>query len=142
MIEERLNCYISGLFDMACSWSKEIRPSHINTFVSKVKNYKEKFSKYYEVPIDSINLTRINITIKDLLESLLGKESNLIDSITYYIEHDLGKPKTLYKVKENSNLIDLLSGYDNGLSGFYIVEDIYFIEYKDYILCLIIGNNE
>lgn len=142
MIEERLSCYFSGLIDMSCSCSQEIRPSHIKVNVFKIKDYKEKFSKYYEVPIESIKLTKINITINELFKNLLGKNNNLISSLLYYIEHDIGLPKEIYKVKDSSNLIDILSGYNNGVSGFYFVEDIYFIEYDKYIVSYIIGNNE
>ena len=142
MIEKRLSCYFSGLTNMASSCSKEIGLSYINTTVFKLNNYKESFSKHYKIPITNINLIKSKLTINKLFENLLGKDKNIIESLIYYIECDIGKPKAIYEVKEDSNLIDLLSGYNNGISGFYIVEDIYFVEYEKVIVCFILGNNE
>ena len=142
MIEKRLSCYFSGLTNMASSCSKKIGLSYINTTVFKLNNYKESFSKHYKIPITSINLIKSKLTINKLFENLLGKDKNIIESLIYYIECDIGKPKAIYEVKEDSNLIDLLSGYNNGISGFYIVEDIYFVEYEKVIVCFILGNNE
>ena len=142
LIDKNLSGYFSGLTDMASSCSKEIGLSYINTIVFKLNNYKESFSKYYKVPITSIDLIKSDITLNKLFEIWLGKDKNLIESLIYYIEHDVGTPKAIYKVKEDNNLIELLSGYNNGISGFYIVEDIYFVEYEKVIVCFILGNNE
>ena len=55
---------------------------------------------------------------------------------------EVGDYKKVLTVSENSKVLDLLSGSDGGIGGFYIVEDVYFIEFDKMIVCFIIGNDE
>ena len=141
MIETGTTCYLSGLIDLTTSLSKKINPSFINVTCFKKNKFKENFSKYYKIPINKIKLNKSNKNIDKLLKSWLGNNkvvTNLID----IINKELDIPINTYIPTKDSKLDSLLSGYNRGLSGMYFVEEIYFIEYNNYMICYILGNNE
>ena len=132
--------YIDGLFNLASSVSKNIGPSFIRaSLYDKDKFYKE-FKKNYRLKDNVMNIVETKRSFKQVLHEWLDDE-HLEESILYWINLKFGKNIKVL-ASDNDQIIDQLSGYAGGVSGFYFVEDIYFIEYDKYMLVLIMGNNE
>lgn len=126
---------------MASSISKNIGPSYVVVDCFDKDNYKKEFSKYYEIEEDDIKLVESNLTMKDILFAWFGKEEiNITDSLLYWVERNSGKSIKVYEC--SNKLHKLLSRSDGGVSEFYFVEDIYFIEFDEVIMCFMLGNNE
>ena len=140
MIESGYTSYITGLTHMAGVMSNNLSYSYIEATVFKLKDYKKNFSKFYEVDEDKIKLEKIERSSRDVFYDWF-KNSEIVNNLAYLVERSLGKEKNVYMVCDNS-LIDMLSGYDNGLSGFYILEEMIFVEYEKGMVCYMIGNNE
>lgn len=133
--------YITGLTHMASSLSKNIGPSFVEVDCFDKDNYKKEFAKYYEIKEGDIKLVESNLTMREILLGWFGEEeSNITDSLLYWIKRDSGKSLKVYEY--TNNLDELLSRSDGGVSEFYIVEDIYFIEFDEVVMCFILGNNE
>ena len=133
--------YITGLTHMASSLSKNIGPSFVEVDCFDKDNYKKEFAKYYEIKEGDIKLVESNLTMREILLEWFGEEeSNITDSLLYWIKRDSGKSLKVYEY--TNNLDELLSRSDGGVSEFYIVEDIYFIEFNEVMMCFILGNNE
>ena len=135
------SAYLSGVIEMASSYSKYMGPSYMTAICFDLKNPLEDFKKFYEIK-ENINIEKITVTYHDLLISLLGNDKDLIDSIEHLTRLSVGDVEEIYTVEENSNLINSLSRSDGGLSQFYIVEDIYFIKFNKVYVVFMIGNDE
>lgn len=141
MLNTNKSLYITGLTNMASSLSKNIGPSFVEVDCFDKDNYKKEFAKYYEIKEGDIKLVESNLTMREILLEWFGEEeSNITDSLLYWIKRDSGKSLKVYEY--TNNLDELLSRSDGGLSQFYIVEDIYFIEFDEVVMCFILGNNE
>ena len=138
-----ISSYISGLTNMASSCSNEIGPSYISADCFNKKNFKKEFSKYYKIPIECIKIEESKKTLEQVFSEWLGKKGDdIIENLLYWIKLCVGEPIKTFDLSEDSNLINILSRCDNGISEFYFVEDVFFVEYKEYMVCFIIGNNE
>lgn len=136
-MHKELTCYIDGLITMASSLSKKISHSGIYTTCFKNKNFKEELYKHYKLSLN--NLIKENQTLKEILSLYL--EENLVNSLIDLLEHDLGKEINISTI-QNKEELEKLSCFKGGKVPFYFVEEFYIVEYKDYFLCLIMGNNE
>ena len=133
--------YITGLTHMASSLSKNIGPSIVEVDCFDKNNFDEEFAKSYNIKKEDVKLKESKYTMKDILLSWFGKdETNITDSLLYWIEFDSGKAIKVYEY--TNNLDELLSRSEGGVSNFYFVEDIYFIEFDTVIMSFILGNNE
>jgi hypothetical protein len=133
--------YITGLTHMASSLSKNIGPSFVEVDCFDKNNFDEEFAKSYDIKKEDVKLRESKYTMKDILLSWFGKdETNITDSLLYWIEFDSGKAIKVYEY--TNNLDELLSRSEGGVSNFYFVEDIYFIEFDNVIMSFILGNNE
>ena len=133
--------YITGLTHMASSLSKNIGPSFVEVDCFDKNNFDEEFAKSYDIKKEDVKLRESKYTMKDILLSWFGKdETNITDSLLYWIEFDSGKAIKVYEY--TNNLDELLSRSEGGVSNFYFVEDIYFIEFDTVIMSFILGNNE
>jgi len=124
-MDSYLSEYIDGLVNMASSFSKKIGLSYISGYCFKKDNFNNEFSNHFK--IKSFNLEPSN---SDYLNIYL--EDNLIDAFNYWINFKLGNIINYYTI-DNLKIKNTL---------FYIVDDIIVLEYNDYMICLIIGNNE
>ena len=131
--------YISVLFQMASSCSKKIGPSYAIAKCFKTKNIVDDFKKYYEIN-EEIELKKLNITFNKLLERIFGKNKGIIDGLLHWINCYSGKPLNIYTI--NYNIIESLGLSEKGASPFYFCEDVYFIEFEKFVMCVIIGNDE
>ncbi len=143
MIQKGISSYITGLTNLASYYSEEIGPSYIEADCFDLKNYKDDFSKYHNVSPNDFKLVDTNKELKDVLLSWLGsKDIKIIDGIIHWINVYIGSPKKIYSIKCSDDFLDSLSIFNGGSSRFYFIEDIYFVEFKEYMVCFILGNNE
>ena len=135
--------YINGLTNMASSCTKQMGPSYMKAVCFDKKNYIESFKDYYNIPNEKVSLTETAMTLKDFLECFFGKNKEIIEGLMHWIHINAGDAKKVLTIEdENRDLIETLSGSDGGISGFYILEDIYFIEFDKMVICFTIGNDE
>ena len=127
---------------MASSCFKNMGPSYMNSVCFDVDNYRNEFSKHYKVKDEDIKIHKYEGTFSELFKNLYLDEDNIINGLKYWLEMELDEIKNIYIEDEDSKLDSLLSGSEGGVSGFYSVEEVIFIEFEKTMLVIIIGNNE
>ena len=142
MYLEGYSSYIDGLVNMASSCSEYMMPSYMRAICFKKKNYKKAFCNFYKIPEKELEIIETSLTLKDFINQSFGNIKEITEGLTHWLHMEVGDYKKVLTVSENSKVLDLLSGSDGGIGGFYIVEDVYFIEFDKMIVCFIIGNDE
>ena len=131
--------YISGLFKMASSCSKKIGYSYATAACFKPKNFIDGFKDFYQIKED-VKLKKSNITYTKLLERIFGKNKRIIEGLIHWTTFNSGEVLNIYTI--NNNIIESLGGGEKGLSPFYFCDNVYFIELKKLVICVLIGNDE
>ena len=54
----------------------------------------------------------------------------------------IGKPRELWLLEDDGDILDRYSGYNKGGAPFYFAEEVFVVVYKDVALMYIIGNDE
>ena len=129
--------YVSGLIRMA---SYNLGPSYMDTVCMDVDNYINEFAKDYEISSEKIQLEEMNTTLEELFSSVLNIDEKAVKNLVYWITKKCGSCKKIY-TSENEELFNSLDG-EKGLSPFFFLEEIYFAEFEDTVICFMIGNNE
>ena len=132
--------YLSGLMNIASSLSEYIGLSYIRVDCYDKETFEEEFLKNYKVKINLNNLEKSSKSLEKELEEWFGTDKKIIESLIYWIDQEIKGEKIIYY--SNKDIIEKLSGYNRGLSGLYIVEDVLFIECNKKILIFMLGNNE
>jgi len=133
--------YLSGVVEMASSYSKYMGPSYMTAICFDLKNPLEDFKRFYDIKED-IKVNKVETSYHELLITLLGNDKDLIDTVEHWTRVRIGEVQEICTIEENSNLLNLLSGSDGGLSPFYIVDDIYFVKFNKMFVVFMIGNDE
>ncbi len=141
MVQTRLSNYLSGIMNLASSLSTWIGPSYIEVECYQKEDALSTLLKDYHVPKEEYEWEEVKISFMDLLQEILGKDQKLLESIHYWINFHIGEPIKITTPKDNK-LLYKMSGSEGGNSPFYIVDNLYWIEFKDYMVFFIIGNNE
>lgn len=136
---EKIEYYINGLVDMAASVSSKIGRSYIRAISLDKKKYLKEFAESIKYKDDIVLKEVEDKKLIDILNDWLGDEHLLATNLNYYITSSIGEEKKIYKPKDEK-LIEKLSCRSWGY--FYFYEDIYFVEFKDYMICFMVGNNE
>ncbi len=132
--------YVEGLFHMASSLSKNIGPSYIRATVYNKEDFVGEFSKNYKINKKYLNILPTKKTLEDILHEWLD-DKKIEERLLYWLNLKIGKENKVLS-SDDARIIDVLSGSEKGLSGFYTLEDIYFIEYEEFYFILMMGNNE
>lgn len=132
--------YLNGMFILACSISKRIGLSYARVVVLNKNNWLQEFCQNYQLDNKKIVFSRRKRKFANILNAYFGNKDTLTKALIGKIRDLLGNEKNVY-YSENGYLIDALGG-SKGLSGFYFVEDVFFIEYEEVMVILMIGNNE
>ncbi len=135
MNKEQLIDYLNGLFQMASSLSDYIGPSYIKVDCYLKEEFKEEFCNNYN--IKGLDIKKSNKTIETALLDWFGTDEKIIESILYWLNINNIKIKTIYYFSE-----DLLNNLNNQQQDFYFLEDIIIAEISEYIIILLLGNNE
>lgn len=142
MYLEGFSSYVDGLVNMASSCSEYMMPSYMRAICFKKKNYKKAFCNFYKIPEKELEIIETSLTLKDFIIQSFGNIKEITEGLTHWLHIEVGDSKKILTVPDSSKVLNLLSGSDGGISGFYFVEDIYFIEFDKMIVCFIIGNDE
>ena len=142
MYLEGSSSYVDGLVNMASSCSEYMMPSYMRAICFKKKDFKKSFCNFYKIPEKELEIIETSLTLKDFIIQSFGNIKEIIEGLTHWLHIEAGDPKKILTVPNNSKVLNLLSGSDGGISGFYFVEDIYFIEFNKMVICFIIGNDE
>lgn len=120
--ESSLSNYFTGMSLMASSMIKS--PSYVTIDVYK--------KDVRQIP----TFIKSQYTFDEVLNAFFYKRKDIVETVSFMMEHKLGEPISVYELNEKDlNKIEEESVY-------YILEDAYVIEYKKYIVYLMIGNNE
>lgn len=141
MNELYISSYLSGVMNLASSMSTWIGPSYIEVECYEKENALSNLVKDYHLPKEEYKMEEINENLKDLLKDLLGDNPKLLESVYYWITLHIGEAVKIKTPKERK-IIDKLGNSEGGNSPFYIVDDLYLIEFQEYVVFFIIGNNE
>ncbi len=128
--------YIDGIVLMA-SWN--MKPSYMSAVCLKKENYLEEFGKPYK--LNKIILEEETQSFPTLMKELLNISKEELETFLYLIEKEAGKVEKVYTAN-NKEVWKALSGEYGGTSGFYFLEDIYFVEFEKMVICFMMGNNE
>lgn len=131
--------YLSGLFDLAASVSKNIGPSAFDVICYEKGTYQKELLKSFKIKED-IKFFDSNLSFKDLLKALFGEDKSLIEGMDYHLVKEIGMPKKILTI--DHKYLELFESSTRGFGSFYIVEDLYVLETDDKDLVIILGNNE
>lgn len=137
MKKELMSCYIEGLCNMASSMSKSIGPSYIKVNCYDKKDLKEKFTKDYKITPEDLKLTNTNQSLTTTLLDWFYDEPKIVESLTYWIDLYYRGEKKVYLADEK-----LFHKIQEKQKDFYILDDLFFMEYKDIMIVFLLGNNE
>ena len=140
MFQVSISSYMNGLFDMASGISKSLGPSGISVFGFAKKDFIKHFKKFFGIKGD-IELVDSSDTFDSILFDWF-KDGAVVSELLYLMISELGDINRILVSSDDTYLRDELCSESGGLSGFYFVEDVYFVEFHDYMICFIIGNNE
>ncbi len=133
--------YVSGLVKMASTGSKNLGLSYVDAYCFDKKEYLKEFSSFFK--IDDIEVEDSGMSVKELFNNLFDDDKKT-DALIHWLSIFDGKCNIINTIKEEyfSKTIESLSTYDGGLTMFYTVEDVYFLEYNTITIVLIVGNDE
>ena len=134
--EHYLGSYLEGILNMASSISKSIGPSYVKVDCYKKDEFKEEFKKFYNIKED-IKLIETSNSLDTALLDWFYNEKELVDSITYWFNIKLPGNKKVYLSEEK-----LINTLDKKRKDFYSLDDLFFVECRNYIFVFLLGNNE
>ncbi len=128
--------YISGVINMA---SYNMGPSDMKAACYNKENYLEEFSKDYKLSKNKIALKEVKQDYKKRLQEALNINDEAIKKLDYLITKEAGSCiKTFEVTAETFNYLDNPKNY----LPFFFLEDIFFIEFENMIICFMTGNFE
>ena len=142
MMQAGIGSYITGLTHMASSLSPGRNPSFVEADCFDLKDCKKDFAKWYRISEKLLELTPMERSLEELLAEWINDRGEVLEALLHHMRCCLGEPVALHEPVHFRKLADKLSRSEGGISAFYFVEDICFVEYKKYMLCLMLGNNE
>ena len=138
MMNLELNKKLDDICTARCKDSKSISYSYLRIFAFDRDDFEESFKEFFELDIDEIKLTESEESFEEIFGTFLEKRN--ARRIVKGIRDICGMEKNVYY--DDCDLYELLEGASGGLSGFYFIEEIFFAEYDDSMVCYILGNNE
>ena len=58
------------------------------------------------------------------------------------VEYELGAAKRVLRAEDERTLLDALSASEGGFGAYFFTEDVFFVEFAEYTLAFVMGNNE
>ena len=136
MLVKGKTLYLSGLIRMA---SHNLGHSYMDAWCFEKEEYVNGFRSYFKLK-NEVMLEEISQDIHSFFKEVLFLDDQEVKNLVYWISRSLGEHERIMTVSD-SKTIDNLSG-TKGLAPFFFVEEVYFIEYSDKVLCLMTGNDE
>ncbi len=141
--EASLRGYLNGIMDLASACSEWIGRSSVSVAVYAPEAFPERFVKDFRIR-KPISLVESQETFKQTIVQWFGATPfHLCDHIVGIFEYELGNVKRVLRAADEEALIDNLSACENGGFGaYYFTEDVFFVEFPEYTLVFLMGNNE
>lgn len=138
-----LRGYLNGITELASLCSEWVGRSTVSVGVYPPEDYWERFQKDYRIR-KPVTLVESSETFKQTLVQWLGATPyHLCDHVVGIIEYELGKAKRVLRASDEETLNDELSACEHGGFGaYYFTEDVFFVEFEEYALVFLMGNNE
>ncbi len=133
MTTEEADLYISGIVSMA---SYNMGCSYMRSDCYDINNYMNSFIRFYKLS-DGIILDEVKRPFNDLMKDLLRIDNKALDTFLYLINYRAGNVKKIYTISD-TNILSLIEKK----TTFYILEEIYIVEFEKIMICFMIGNNE
>ncbi len=130
--------YVSGLINMA---GFNILPSFADAFCVSRDNFVESCTSVYGFSAQNVELVDVNVQLEELFREIFNLDKKASETLVYWMTKTTGKHIKTY-TSESESLYNGLSGDAGGCSGFFFLENIYFIEFEKMVACVMIGNNE
>ena len=130
---EIAQAYINGVISLAKEQSDNLKQSEITIELYPKEDYEDKINKIHRV--EDIPLRELNQNLEASLNDWLS-DSKAVACTSRLLERELGKTKKIYTIQNRS----LDEVFKKNKPYFYI-EDILIIEFNDYYLWIILGNN-
>ena len=134
--KDYLSSYLEGITNMASSISKSIGYSYVKVDAYDKKTFQEEFKKYYHLKED-IKLIETSKSFESALLDWFQDEQKIVESITYWFHLKTNEDPKVYLSEE-----ELVSTLDEKRMDFYTLDDLFFVECKNYIFVFLLGNNE
>jgi len=141
-----LNGYIQGLADAAAIASDNLTFSGINTFCFDKDSFTEDYARLRRecgAGDSNVELITGDLTPEQELSDLLDSEDRSFSSnIMWSLSRAAGRPERVLRFEDEPEEKEAASGYSYGWGGFYFVEDMFFIEFEEYVILFVVGNDE
>ena len=131
-----LSSYLEGVLNMSSSISKSIGYSYVKVDGYLKESFQEEFKKFYHLKED-VRLIETTNSFEATLLDWFQNEDKIVESIHYWFHL-----KTKEEPKVFLTDIKLRDILDEKKMDFYSLEDLFFIECKNYIFVFLLGNNE
>ncbi|MBQ3307801.1 MAG: hypothetical protein IJG68_06405 [Bacilli bacterium] len=131
-----LSSYLEGVLNMSSSISKSIGYSYVKVDGYLKESFQEEFKKFYHLKED-VRLIETTNSFEATLLDWFQNEDKIVESIHYWFHL-----KTKEEPKVFLTDIKLRDILDEKRMDFYSLEDLFFIECKNYIFVFLLGNNE
>jgi hypothetical protein len=131
-----LSSYLEGITNMASSISKSIGYSYVKVDAYDKKTFQEEFKKYYHLK-ENIKLIETSKSFESALLDWFQDEQKIVESIIYWFHLKINEDPKVYLSEE-----ELVSTLDEKRMDFYTLDDLFFVECKNYIFVFLLGNNE
>ena len=130
---EYAQAYISGLISLAKEQSENLTKSDITIELYFKEEYENKVYKIHRM--EEIPLRELNQTLEVALNDWFMNEK-LVTCTSRLLERELGKTKKIYTI-QNRGLNEIFKKN----KPYYYIQDILIIEFNDYYLWIILGND-
>ena len=128
---ENIDSYLKGITDII---SSNIMPSYIVSFSLEKE---DEFYNYYHISKNKIKIEVINEKYDDFIKHTFNLNGRMLETFIYLINKLCGNCKKIYYLS-GEELEKKVRKYE----PFYILEEVFLIEYEKMYICFIIGNNE
>ena len=130
---ETAQAYINGIISLAKEQSDNLKKSDITIELYAKEDYEAKILKIHRM--EEIPLRELNQSLVDSLNDWLI-DGKAVACTARLLEKELGKTKKIYTI-QNRSLDEIFKKN----KPYFYVEDILIIEFDDYYLWVILGNN-
>lgn len=117
-------------------------PSSLSSRVFKRDELVKELSKEFKCSEEDIVLEKSALTLSDYLKLELGWDAENAWNIGRRLGFVIGKPESLYTIKDDEDFRERYSGYSRGGGPFYFIEELFVVYYKQIAVLFIVGNDE
>ena len=137
-----LRGYLNGILALASLCSEWIGRSDAGVYVYAADEFPQRFLKEQRIKTPLV-LRESGETFRQTLVQWLGAtDFRLCDRVVALFEYELGAAKRVLRAEDERTLLDALSASEGGFGAYFFTEDVFFVEFAEYTLAFVMGNNE